>query len=371
MSQLFSSWQIGQLQLSNRIVVAPMAQYSARDGSATDWHVVHLGQLALSGAGLLILEATAVAPEGRASPRDLGLYSDENEAALARALKAARAYSPIKVAIQLGHAGRKGSSHVPWEGGKQIPSTQADGWRCVAPSAIPHTQGEEAPIELDAAGMAHTLESYAQTARRAGQLGIDGIEIHAAHGYLVHQFLSPISNRRTDAYGGTLENRMRFPLQVFDAVRAAFPAERPVWVRVSATDWVEGGWDVEQTITFVKALKAHGCAAVHVSSGGVSPQQKIMLGPGYQVEFAERIKAETGLPTIAVGLITEPEQAESILVQGQADAISIGRRILFNPHWPWHAAAALGAQVDAPPQYWRSQPQQYKDLFRGARLGMR
>jgi len=371
MSQLFSPLALGHLTLANRIVIAPMCQYSAVEGSAQDWHMIHLGQLALSGAGLLILEATAVSPEARITPGDLGLYSDDNEAALARVLTAIRAYAPMPVAMQLGHAGRKASSRAPWEGGAQIPPHQAGGWKTVAPSAVPHAPGEDAPAALDETGLAKVREDFAATARRAARLGIDGLEIHAAHGYLLHQFLSPIANQRTDAYGGALENRLRFPLEVFDAVRAAFPPERPVWVRVSASDWVEGGWDIEGTIAFAEALKARGVAGIHVSSGGVSPDQVIKLGPGYQVAFAQAIKAATGLTTIAVGLITEPAQAEAIIAGGQADAIALARGILYDPHWPWHAAAQLGAQVEAPKQYWRSQPREFSNLFKTAVTGQR
>jgi len=366
LSHLFSAWHLGQLPLDNRILIAPMCQYSAEDGNAGDWHMIHLGQLALSGAAMLVLEATAVVPEGRITPADLGLYSDDNEAALARVLQAVRRYSQIKVAVQLGHAGRKASSHAPWHGGHQIPAADPTGWHAVAPSAVPHAPTEEAPLALDAAGLARVREGFVQAARRAARLGIEGVEIHAAHGYLLHQFLSPLANRRTDEYGGSLENRMRFPLEVFDAVRAAFPAELPVWVRVSASDWVEGGWDVEGTVALAHALKARGCDAIHVSSGGVSPQQKIPLGPNYQVPFAQRIKAETGLATIAVGLITEAVQAEAIVAGGEADAVALARAVLYEPHWAWHAAAALGAQVEAPPQYWRSQPAKFKGLFRNA-----
>lgn len=371
MSTLFTPWSIGRLRLANRIVVAPMCQYSARDGTAGDWHMIHLGQLALSGAGMLVLEATAVSPEARITPRDLGLYSDANEAALARILAAIRAHSPIALAMQVGHAGRKGSSQVPWEGGQQIRPGEPGGWLAEAPSALPHGAGELPPQALDAAGLARVRRAFVDTARRAARLGIDGLEVHAAHGYLLHQFLSPLANRRDDAYGGSLENRMRFPLEVFEGVRAAFPAERPVWVRVSATDWVDGGWDLDGTVAFAQALQARGCAAIHVSSGGVSPAQKIALGPGYQVPFARRVKAATGLPTIAVGLITEAEQAEAIVAQGDADAVALARGLLYDPHWPWHAAARLGAQVTVPPQYWRSQPREYKDLFAGAHFGQR
>jgi 2,4-dienoyl-CoA reductase-like NADH-dependent reductase (Old Yellow Enzyme family) len=371
MSHLFTPWQLGALPLPNRIVVAPMCQYSADEGSATDWHMVHLGHLALSGAGLLVLEATAVSAIGRISPQDLGLYSDANEAALARVLHAARAHSPIRVAIQLSHAGRKASSRAPWDGGAQIRAHEPGGWQTLAPSAVPHGAGEDAPLALDADGLRRVRDDFVAAARRAARLGLDGIELHAAHGYLLHQFLSPLANRRDDAYGGSLENRMRFPLEVFDAVRAAFPANKPVWVRVSATDWVEGGWDPESTVAFGQALKARGCAALHVSTGGVSPLQKIALGPGYQVPFAQRVKAEVGLPTIAVGLITDPAQAEAIVAQGQADAVALARAMLYDPRWPWHAAAQLGARVTAPKQYWRSQPREHKDLFEAASYGQR
>jgi 2,4-dienoyl-CoA reductase-like NADH-dependent reductase (Old Yellow Enzyme family) len=371
MSHLFTPLQIGPLRLINRIVIAPMCQYSAVDGNAGDWHLIHLGSLALSGAGLLILEATAVTDEGRISPGDLGLYNDANEAALARVLGAVRAHSPIKIGVQLAHAGRKASSRAPWEGGMQIRPGEPGGWQAVAPSAVPHAPHEDAPLALDATGLARIRDGFAAAARRAGRLGLDGIEIHAAHGYLLHQFLSPLANRRDDAYGGSLENRMRFVLEVFDAVRDAFPADRPVWARISATDWVPGGWDIEGTLALSKALAARGCAAIHVTTGGVSPLQAIKLGPGYQVPYAQRVKAEVGLPTLAVGLITEPEQAEAIIANGEADAVSLARAMLYDPRWPWHAAAELGAQVQAPPQYWRSQPRGLEQLFEGAAFGAR
>ncbi|MET0381835.1 MAG: NADH:flavin oxidoreductase/NADH oxidase [Burkholderiaceae bacterium] len=371
MSALFQPLQLGSLELKNRIVIAPMCQYSATDGDAGDWHLVHLGHLALSGAALLIIEATAVLADGRITPDDLGLYSDANESALARVLAAVRANSPIRIGLQLAHAGRKASSRAPWDGGRQIPLSQPGSWRALAPSAMPHAPDEEPPLALDAAGLARVRDAFAAAARRAGRLGVDAIELHAAHGYLLHQFLSPIANRRTDAYGGALDNRMRFPLEVFDAVRAAFPADRPVWVRVSATDWVEGGWDIDSSIEFARALKARGSAAIHVSGGGISPQQQIPLGAGYQVPYAQRIKAAAGLPTIAVGLITEPGQAEAIVAAGEADAVALARAILYDPRWPWHAAAKLGARVDAPKQYWRSQPREFKDLFFGATQGQR
>ena len=372
MSALFQALALGPLTLPNRIVIAPMCQYSADgEGSATDWHLMHLGQLAVSGAGLLTLEATAVSAEGRITAQDLGLYSDANEAALGRVLSAVRRHSAMPFAIQLAHAGRKASSRAPWLGGKQVPIGEPGGWPAVAPSALPHGANEQPPQALDADGLRRVRGEFADAARRAARLGIDAIEIHAAHGYLLHQFLSPLANQRGDAYGGSLENRLRFPLEVFEAVREAFPADRPVWVRLSASDWVDGGWNVEQSIAFTLELKARGCAAIHVSSGGVSPQQAIKLGPGYQVPFARQVKDAAGLPTIAVGLITEARQAEDIVASGQADAVALARTMLYDPRWPWHAAAELGARVSAPPQYWRCQPRELTDLFENASFGAR
>jgi 2,4-dienoyl-CoA reductase-like NADH-dependent reductase (Old Yellow Enzyme family) len=371
MSRLFESFSIGALRLANRIAIAPMCQYSAEEGSATDWHMIHLGNMAVSGAGLLIVEATGVSAEGRISPGDLGLYSDANEAALQRVMQAVRRYSPIAMAVQLAHAGRKASSRAPWEGGAQIAPSEPGGWKTLAPSAVPHSDGEDAPLAMDRAAMDKVRDDFVAATVRAARLGFEGIEIHMAHGYLLHQFLSPLANHRDDRYGGSLENRMRFPIEVFDAVRAAFPSDRPVWARISATDWVPGGWDIEGTVALSQALKARGCAAIHVTTGGVSPQQAIKLGPGYQVPYAQRVKAEVGLPTIAVGLITEARQAESIIAAGEADMISLARAMLYDPRWPWHAAAELGDHVFAPKQYWRCQPRQHKDLFEGMSFGQR
>ncbi len=371
MSQLFQPLQIGGLHLDNRIIIAPMCQYSAAEGTPGDWHLIHLGHLALSGAGMMIMEATAVSAEGRISPADLGLYSDANEQGIGRLLDAIRSQSPIRVGIQLAHAGRKASSRAPWEGGAQLQPGEPGAWKSVAPSALPHAPGEDPPVALDTEGLKRVRHDFAAAARRAARLGLDGIEVHAAHGYLLHQFLSPLANLRSDEYGGSLQNRLRFPLEVFDEVRQAFPADRPVWVRISATDWVPGGWDIEGTVELSKALEKRGCAAIHVSSGGVSPQQAIKLGPGYQVPYAGRVKAEVSVPVIAVGLITEPQQAESIIADGEADAVSLARAMLYNPRWPWHAAAALGAQVHAPKQYWRCQPRELKELFRNASFGAR
>jgi 2,4-dienoyl-CoA reductase-like NADH-dependent reductase (Old Yellow Enzyme family) len=364
MSALFTPVEVGGLKLANRIVIAPMCQYSAKDGCMSDWHLIHLGQLALSGAGLLTIEATAVTPEGRISYGDTGLWSDANEEAMARVLSSVRRWSDMPIAIQLGHAGRKASTEKPWNGGAQLAPTAANGWQTVAPSPIPFLEGENPPAELDREGLARIRDAFADAARRAARLDLAAVQLHGAHGYLLHQFLSPLSNRRTDEYGGSLENRMRFPLEVFDAVRAAFPADRPVSMRVSATDWVEGGWDVEQTIAFARALEDRGCAAIHVSSGGLDPRQQIPVGPSYQVPLAREVKRSVGIPVIAVGLITGFEQAEAIVGTGDADMIALARGILYDPRWPWHAAAALGGQVDAPPQYMRSEPRQHRGLFR-------
>lgn len=363
MSALFTPARVGSLQLRNRIIIAPMCQYSADEGKATDWHVIHLGHLALSGAALLTIEATAVLPEGRISPDDLGLWSDDTEAALGRVLNIVRRYSDMPIAIQLAHAGRKASARVPWEGGKQIRPDEPRGWQPVAPSAIPYAEGEHPPAALDAAGLRKIRDAFVESARRSARLGLDVVQIHAAHGYLLHEFLSPLSNRRDDQYGGSLENRMRFPLEIFEAVREAFPADRPVSVRVSGTDWAEGGWDVEQTIVFANALKQRGCEVIHVSSGGLTPVQKIPVAPGYQVPLARAVKEGSGLATVAVGLITGYDQAEAIVANGDADFVALARTILYDARWPWHAAAHLGARVKAPPQYLRSQPAQFRHLF--------
>ena len=371
MSALFRPIEFRGLRLENRIMVSPMCQYSARDGSASDWHLIHLGHLALGGAGILFVEATGVNAEGRITPGCLGLYSDANEAALARVVRELRARSPMPLGIQLAHAGRKASSRVPWEGGTLIPASEG-GWVPVAPSAVPHSEGEPAPHALSRAGIDALKRDFATAARRAERIGFDAIEIHAAHGYLLHTFLSPLSNLRTDEYGGPLENRMRLVLEVFEAMRAAWPVNKPLGVRVSATDWVDGGWDLAQTLVLAKALKARGCDWIDASSGGVSPRQKIALGPGYQVGFADAIRAEAGIPAIAVGLITEPRQAERIVASGQADMVALARAMLYDPRWAWHAAAELGAQVWAPEQYWRCAPHGVQNaLFRGARSGQR
>lgn len=361
--RLFTPLAVGDLQLSNRIVIAPMCQYSAEDGCTTDWHLIHLGQLALSGAALLTIEATAVLPEGRISYADVGLWDDRTESALARTLDGVRRWSDMPIAIQLAHAGRKASTDLPWQGGGQIAPDHPNGWQTVAPSALAFQDGENPPHALDRAGLDRVRDAFAAAAARAGRLGLDAVQIHAAHGYLLHEFLSPLSNLRDDDYGGSPENRMRFPLEVFEAVRAAFPADRPVSVRVSGTDWVEGGWDIAQTVAFAQALESRGCAAIHVSSGGLDPRQQIPVGPNYQVPLARAVKQAVGIPVIAVGLITGYDQAEAIVATGDADLVALARTVLYDPRWPWHAAAHLGASVKAAPQYLRCQPRQFRKLF--------
>jgi NADPH2 dehydrogenase len=354
-STLFSPIALRGLELANRIVVAPMCQYSAHDGSATDWHLMHLGQFAVSGAALVFVEATGVEAIGRITPGCTGLYSDENEAALARVVKFYRDYGAAKIGVQLGHAGRKASTAAPWLGGKPL-AAEEGAWQTVAPSAVPYGEGWHTPEALDDAGLARIKQAFADAARRAERIGFDALEIHSAHGYLLHQFLSPLSNQRNDAYGGDLAGRMRFPLEVFEAVRAVWPEDKPLGLRFSATDWIDGGWDLESAIAYARALKERGCDFVDVSSGGLAPQQQIVSAPGYQTGFAAEVRRATGLVTMAVGRITEAHQAETILTTGQADLVALARGMLFDPRWPWHAAVALGEAAAFPPQYQRSHP---------------
>ncbi|CAN5122034.1 NADH:flavin oxidoreductase/NADH oxidase [soil metagenome] len=365
---LFDPYSIRDLDLPNRIVVSPMCQYSAVDGCPTDWHIVHWGQMLQSGAAMFIIEATGVEPEGRITHGCVGLYDDTTEQALTVKLAQARAQAGGKtiVAMQLGHAGRKASSQLPWEGGQSIPVEQG-GWITSAPSAIPHAEGEPAPVALDTAGLARVKQAFVQAAQRAGRAGIDALELHFAHGYLMHQFLSPIANQRTDDYGGSFENRIRYPLEVFEAVRAAWPESKPLGVRVSATDWLgeddATSWTSAQTVELARRLDALGCDWIDVSSGGVSPKQQIKLAPGYQVPFAQAVKEATDMATFAVGLITDPKQADDIVVRGQADFVALARAMLYDPRWPWHAAAELGGKVSGPVQYMRSLPREAAGIF--------
>ncbi len=359
---LFTPIQLRQLEIQNRVMVSPMCQYSATKGSPGPWHHMHLGQFAASGVGLLCIEMTNIEAAGRITPYCMGLYSDDNESALRQVINFCKDVADTPIALQLAHAGRKASSARPWEGRKPILPSDG-GWEVVAPSAIALQDGAPVPRELGSTEISGMVNKFADAARRAERIGIDALELHAAHGYLLHQFLSPISNRRTDNYGGSLENRMRFVLEVFEATRAAWPATKPLGIRLSATDWIDGGWDIDQSITLCKLLKQSGCDWIDVSSGGLSPDQVVPVGPGYQVPLSERIRQETGLITIAVGLITEPRQAETILSEGKADMVALGRGMLYNPRWVWHAADQLGAQIKYPQQYQRCRPSQIDDVF--------
>lgn len=336
----------------NRIVVSPMCQYSAVDGKATEWHHVHLGSRAVGGAGIVIAEASAVSPEGRISPDDLGIWSDEHRDALAPIAAFMRAQGAVP-GIQLAHAGRKASVDAPWRGGRHL-GPHERGWQSVAPSPKPFDPAWPPPHALSLEEIAGIWEAFGDAAERADQAGFDLLEIHAAHGYLLHQFLSPLSNERRDEYGGTFENRTRLLREVVETVRRVWPREKPLWVRLSCTDWVDGGWDIDETVALARQLRALGVDAIDCSSGGLDQRQRIPLGPGYQVPFAERIRREAEIATVAVGLITEPEQAEEIVASGRADAVAMARELLRNPYWPLAAAAQLGVDVPWPVQYERA-----------------
>jgi 2,4-dienoyl-CoA reductase-like NADH-dependent reductase (Old Yellow Enzyme family) len=349
---LFEPLTLRGIELRNRIAVSPMCQYSSTDGLASDWHLIHLGSRAVGGAGLVIAEASAVTAEGRITPADLGIYSDAHIEGLSRVVRAIRDNGAV-AGIQLAHAGRKASTARPWDGGKQL-SPADGGWHTVAPSAIPFRDGDSLPVALDRAGIAEIVAAFAAAAGRALAAGFQVIEIHAAHGYLLQEFLSPLSNRRNDQYGGSFENRTRLVREVVQAVRAVWPAELALLVRISATDWVDGGWDADQSVELARQLKALGVDLIDCSSGGIVPNAKIPATPGYQVEFAARIRREAGVRSGAVGLITRPEQANAIIGKGEADLVLLARELLRDPYWPLKAASTLNARVVWPPQYLRA-----------------
>lgn len=364
MAKLFEKIKFGQLELQNKIVIAPMCQYSAVDGEVTYWHEQQWANYALSGAGLCIVEATAVQAIGRISYADVGLWNDIQRAKIKALLEKIKTLSPMPFAVQLAHAGRKASSSKPWQLGGQLSPEHENGWQTVSASEIGFQPDDHAPQALDKAQIQQVIQDFADAARRAVDAGFDLIELHAAHGYLLHQFMSPLSNQRDDEYGGSLQNRIRLTLEVFQAIQAVVPQGYPIGVRISASDWMgEGGWDIESSIGLSKALEQLGAVYIHVSSAGLHHAQNIKVQPNYQVGFATQIKQHINIPVIAVGLITEAQQAEDILQHEQADAIGLARAMLYNPRWPWHAAAELGATIAIAPQYLRCQPHGLKDLF--------
>ena len=354
-SPLFQSLQLRELELNNRIVLSPMCQYAASNGCAGDWHLMHLGQFMVSGVGLVMIEMTNVQARGRITPNCLGLYDDLCEAALKRVVDYCRQLSETPIAIQLAHAGRKASSQPPWQGRKRIP-VGSGGWQTVGPSAISHSDQIPQPEALSIMEIEQLVDDFVMAARRADRLGIDAIELHGAHGYLLHQFLSPLANQRDDEFGGSREKRMRMPLWVFDAVREVWPEHKPLGMRLSGIDWVDGGLTLEDTVAMSAALKQRGCDWVDVSSGGISYAEDIHTGPGYQVPFAQQVRTETGMTTIAVGMITDARHAETIIANGQADMVALARGLLFNPRWPWHAAIELGVELEYPDRYQRCAP---------------
>lgn len=353
MSMLFSPLKLKSITFRNRIFLSPMCQYSSCDGFPTDWHLVHLGSRAVGGAGLVMVEATAVSPEGRISPSDCGIWSDAHAEAFRPLTRFIQDHGAV-AGIQLAHAGRKGACSVPWLGGEPLGEEESCGWQLLAPTAQPFDVGYPVPRALTKEGMDEIEAGFRAAARRARAAGFQMIELHMAHGYLLHEFLSPLVNQRTDEYGGNLENRMRFPLRVTQAVRDEWPAELPMFVRISATDWVDGGWDIEQSVILSRHLKETGVDLIDCSSGFAVPDEPIPFAPGFQVPFAARIRAEAGIATGAVGLITEPAQAEQIVATGLADAVLLGRQMLLDPYWPLHAAKALKVDMPWPNQYVRA-----------------
>jgi len=356
--RLFEPLSLGGITLANRIAVSPMCQYSAENGAANDWHLQHLGSLAVSGAGLVIVEQTAVESAGRITHGCLGLYRDANEAALARVVDFCRRAGSAALGIQLAHAGRKGSAKLPWEGGGPLPP-DAGSWTTAAPSAIPFDNRWPAPEALDEVGLARIREAHAAAARRAERLGFDLVELLAAHGFLLHSFLSPIANRRTDSYGGSLANRMRYPLEVGAAIREVWPRRKALGMRITGTDWVEGGITPDEAGVFARKLRDIGFDYVCVSSGGISPAARPAIAPGYQVPLAAAVKKASGIVVQAVGMIVDPHQAEAIVADGHADCVALARGFLDDPRWTWHAAAALGADAVYPPQYLRARPEHW------------
>ena len=352
-AHLFSPLSLRNVALPNRIVVSPMCQYSSEDGFATDWHLVHLGSRAVGGAGLVIVEATAVSPEGRITPSDLGIWKDEHIEKLSRITDFVHSQGAY-AGIQLAHAGRKASMSRPWDEERLVPPEEGGWTNVVAPSAIAFAPHYATPHELDQEGIAAIVASFASATHRAISAGFDLVEIHSAHGYLLHEFLSPLSNRRKDEYGGSFENRSRLLLEVTEAVRGKWPDTLPLFVRISATDWAEGGWDIAESLKLVELLKERGVDAIDVSSGGLIPQARIPIGPGFQTPFAERIRREGWMQTAAVGMITDPAQADHIIRTGQADLVLLARELLRDPYWPLHAAARLGKRASWPPQYLRA-----------------
>ena len=352
-SKLFEPIRLGGMTLPNRIAVSPMCQYSADDGSMTDWHLAHLGSMAISGAGLVMIEATGVTREGRITHGCTGLYHDNNEAAMKRVVDACRRLTKSPIGVQLAHAGRKASTQVPWAGGNPLTATESP-WRTVSASALPFGENWHVPHELSVTELKALADAFAAAAKRALRIGLDLIEMHSAHGYLLHQFLSPLSNQRKDAYGGSIENRMRFPLEAAKALRDAWPKERILAARITGSDWADAGATQDDAVRYAKALKAIGFDFVCVSSGGVVAHQKIKVGPGYQVPFAEKVKKEAGIAVRAVGMIVDPQQAEDIIASGKADMVALARGLLDNPRWVWHAAQRFGVKLDYPQQYARS-----------------
>lgn len=353
MSKLFSPIKMRGMELHNRVVVSPMCEYSAVDGNAQDWHLMHLGQFSVSGIGLIITEAAAVEARGRITHQCLGIWNDDNEAALSRVVNFCRQHGQAKLGTQLAHAGRKASTHRPWEGRNSLAPDEG-AWETVGPSGNPHADGWHTPKGMSEEDLATVKQAFVDAVERADRIGFDMIEAHGAHGYLLHEFLSPIANTRDDEYGGSLDNRMRYPLEVFAAMREKWPEEKPMGLRVSSTDWVEGGWNADEAVEFARRLKDLGCDYICASSGGVSEEQKIVLGEGYQVQFAEKIKREAEIATMAVGMIYDPHHAESLVAEGKADTVALARGLLFDPHWPLRAATVLGAETPAPPQYQRA-----------------